>query len=46
MNRKEIKAKAKEIAFNNKWNIWKATLFYLLIYLKLKKSTDTGKIGC
>ena len=29
MNRKEIKAKAKELAFKNKWNIWKP---YLVIY--------------
>lgn len=29
MNRKEIKAKAKEFAFENKWNIWKP---YLIIY--------------
>ncbi len=26
MNRKEIKAKAKEFGFNNKWNFWKGTL--------------------
>jgi len=29
MNRKEIKEKAKEFAFNNKWDIWKP---YLIIY--------------
>lgn len=29
MNRKEIKAKAKEFAFKNKWKIWKP---YLIIY--------------
>lgn len=29
MNRQEIKMKAKEFAFNNKWNIWKP---YLVIY--------------
>lgn len=28
MNRKEIKAKAKEFAFKNKWNIWKVILGY------------------
>ena len=32
MNRKEIKARAKEFAFNNKWNIWKPVLIYYLIY--------------
>lgn len=31
MNRVEIKAKAKEFAFNNKWNIWKPTLLYSAI---------------
>lgn len=29
MNRQEIKAKAKEVAFKNKWNIWKP---FLVIY--------------
>ena len=28
MNRVEIKKRAKEFAFNNKWNIWKAILLY------------------
>ena len=32
MNRKEIKAKAKKFAFNNKWNIWKPMLIYYGIY--------------
>ena len=32
MNRAEIKARAKEFAFNNKWNIWKPTLIYYGIY--------------
>lgn len=31
MDRKAIKAKAKEFAFKNKWNIWKPLLAYLLI---------------
>ena len=31
MDRKAIKAKAKEFAFKNKWNIWKPTLVYFLI---------------
>lgn len=31
MNRKEIKAKAKEFAFNNKWNVWKVVLLSNLI---------------
>lgn len=33
MNRAEIKAKAKEFAFNNKLNIWKPTLIYEAISL-------------
>lgn len=31
MDRKAIKAKAKEFAFKNKWNIWKVFLVYILI---------------
>lgn len=31
MNRKEIKARAKEFAFNNKWNVWKVVLLSNLI---------------
>lgn len=31
MNRKEIKAKAKEFAFKNKWNIWKPYLVIMAI---------------
>lgn len=31
MNRAEIKARAKEFAFNNKWNVWKVVLLSNLI---------------
>lgn len=31
MNRVEIKKRAKEFAFNNKWNIWKPFLVYFVI---------------
>ena len=31
MNRVEIKRRAKEFAFNNKWNIWKGVLFVAII---------------
>ena len=31
MDRKEIKARAKEFAFSNKWAIWKPFLMYSLI---------------
>ena len=30
INRKELKAKAKQFAFNNKWNYWKPQLIYML----------------
>ncbi len=30
INRKELKAKAKQFAFNNKWNYWKPQLIYFL----------------
>ncbi len=33
MNRKEIKAKAKEFGFNNKWNFWKVPLLIMSIGL-------------
>ncbi len=35
INRKELKAKAKQFAFNNKWNYWKPQLIYLLFSVLL-----------
>lgn len=35
MNRVEIKAKAKDFAFNNKWNIWKPSIIYGAVYAVL-----------
>lgn len=35
MNRAEIKAKAKDFAFNNKWNIWKPSIIYGAVYAVL-----------
>lgn len=53
MNRKEIKEKAKELAFNNKWEIWKPflivagiTLIFslLLIICKIDENSVLGTI--
>ena len=35
MNRAEIKAKAKDFAFNNKWNVWKPSIIYGAVYAVL-----------
>ena len=35
INRKELKPKAKQFAFNNKWNYWRPQLVYLLLSLVL-----------
>jgi len=33
VNRKEIKERAKKVAFNNKWNLWKPYVIYMIVIM-------------